>query len=88
MAESDTGHEPLAIYWTLHRDAGPPVTCELSRTEHGLWVRCLDQPRNVLLTERVETAAAGLAVAAEWKARLLGLREYFERPRPRDRRRP
>ena len=82
MAASDHGHERVVIYWTLYNDAGGMLTCELSRTSHGLVVRSLDAVRNVVLSERVGAAAAGASVASEWKTRLIEKGDYFERPRP------
>ena len=81
MSASDTGHQGVVIYWTLHNGIGGTLACELSRTERGLVVRCLDQARNVVLSESVAAAAAGSEVAAEWKARMLEKGDYFERPR-------
>jgi len=83
MSSSDTGHERVLIYWTLRNDKGGTLACELSRTERGLVVRCLDQARKIVLSERVAVAAAAGAVAAQWKARLLEKGDYFERPLPR-----
>ena len=88
MAASDTGHERLVIYWTLHNDAGATLACELSRTSQGLVVRCLDAMRNVVLSERVAVVAAGATVASAWKAQLLEKGEYVERPRLADSRDP
>jgi len=82
MSSPDTGHQRVVIYWTLHNDAGDTIACELSRTERGLLVRCLDQARNIVLSERVAVAPAGGEVAAQWKARLLEKGDYFERPLP------
>ena len=82
MSGSDNGHQRVVIYWTLHNDKGRTLACELSRTERGLVIRCLDEARTVALTERVATVAGAVDVAAEWKARLLDKGEYFERPRP------
>jgi hypothetical protein len=84
MAASDTGHERLVIYWTLHNDTGGTLACELSRTGQGLVVRSLDGARNVVLSERVAAVAAGAKVASAWKARLLEKGDYFERPRLAD----
>jgi hypothetical protein len=81
MSEPDAGHERVVIYWTLHNDTGGTLACELSRTERGLVLRCLDQARKVVLSERVATAADGGELAGQWKARLLEKRDYFERPR-------
>jgi hypothetical protein len=80
MAESDTGHERVVIYWTLYTDTGGSLACELSRTARGLMVRCLDQQRNVLLSDRVAKAGDGAALAAQWKGHLLVKGEYFARP--------
>ena len=82
MGESDIGHERVVIYWALRNDSGGTLACELSRTERGLVVRCLDQSRKVVLAERVDVAAAGAEVAARWRARLLDKGEYSEQPRP------
>ena len=82
MNESDAGHQRVVVYWTLHNDAGGSLACELSRTDRGLVIRCLDDARTVVLSERVATAAAAADVAAQWKARLLHKGDYFERPRP------
>ena len=80
MGESDTGHERVLTYWTLHNAHGGTLSCELSGTERGLVVRCLDEVRNVVLGERVKKAAAAADLAAQWKAQLLEKRDYFERP--------
>jgi hypothetical protein len=82
MSGSDTGHQRVVIYWTLHNDKGGSLACELSRTERGLVMRCLDEARNVVLTERVSAAAAAVDVAGQWRARLLAKGDYFERPQP------
>ena len=82
MGGSDTGHQRVVIYWTLHNNAGNALACELSRTDRGLMVRCLDQARAVVLSERVTTVAAAVDVAAQWKTRVIDRGEYFERPRP------
>ena len=81
MSGSDTGHQRVVVYWTLHNDTGGSLACELSRTDRGLVVRCLDDARAVALSERVATAALAVNVAAQWKARLLDKGDYFERPR-------
>jgi len=81
MSASDTAHQGVVIYRTLHNDMGGTPVCELSRTERGM-VRCLDQAQNVVLSECVAAAAAGSEVAAEWKARMLEKGHYFERSRP------
>lgn len=81
MGASDTGHQGVVIYWTLHNGRGGTLACELSRTPGGLVVRCLDQARNVLLSERVAAAAAGGEVAEQWKTRVLAKGDYFARPR-------
>ena len=80
MAERDTEHQPVVIYWTLFSQTGRPLACELSRTDRGLWVRCLDQHRNVVRSERVGAAAGGLDLASEWKQRLLEQQQYVEHP--------
>ena len=80
MTGSDAGHQRVVIYWTLHNDAGAELACELSRTDRGLVLRCLDQDRKVMLSDRVTTAAAAVDVAASWKARMLHKGDYFERP--------
>jgi hypothetical protein len=81
MSESEAGHQRVVIYWTLHNDTGNTLACELSRTERGLVVRCLDQARRVMLSERVATAAAAAEIAGQWKARQVEKGDYFERPR-------
>jgi hypothetical protein len=81
MSGSDIGHQRVVVYWTLHNDMGGSLACELSRTDRGLVLRCLDDARKVALSERVATAAAAVTVAAQWKARLLDKGDYFERPR-------
>ena len=81
MSGSDVGHQRVVVYWTLHNDAGASLACELSRTDRGLVIRCLDDARKVALSERVASAAAAVTVAAQWKARLLDKGDYFERPR-------
>jgi hypothetical protein len=80
MSGSDIGHQRVVVYWTLHNDAGASLACELSRTDRGLVIRCLDDARKVALSERVASAAAAVTVAAQWKARLLDKGDYFERP--------
>jgi len=82
MSGSDIGHQRVVVYWTLHNDAGASLACELSRTDRGLVIRCLDDAREVALSERVATAAAATQIAEQWKARLLAKGDYFERPRP------
>jgi hypothetical protein len=82
MSSSDSGHQRVVIYWTLRNDTGDTLACELSRTERGLLVRCLDQTRRIVLSERVAMAAAGGEVASQWKARLLEKGDYFEPPLP------
>ena len=82
MSEYDKGHQRVVIYWTLHRESGATLACELSRTERGLVVRCLDQARKVALSERVAAAADAGEIASRWKARILEKGDYFERPRP------
>ena len=81
MSDSDNGHQRVVIYWTLHNERGGTLACELSRTERGLVVRCLDQARKVALSERVAAAGDAGEVAYRWKARLLEKGDYFERPR-------
>jgi hypothetical protein len=79
MGEPDAGHQRVVIYWTLHSDTSGTLACELSRTQPGLVVRCLDQSRKVVLSERVAAAADAAAISAQWKARLLEKGDYFER---------
>ena len=80
MSAPDAGHDRLLIYWTLHNDNNGTLACELSRTKQGLVVRCLDDARTVVLSERVAAAVAAADVAAQWKARLVEKGDYFERP--------
>ena len=80
MADRDSEHQPVVIYWTLYSGTGKPLACELSRSPRGLWVRCFDQHRNVVLSERVGGAAAGLEVASAWKQRLLEQQQYGDHP--------
>jgi hypothetical protein len=82
MGEPDAGHQRVVIYWTLHSDTSGTLACELSRTQPGLVVRCLDQSRKVVLSERVAAAADAAEIAAQWKARLLEKGDYFERHPP------
>jgi len=82
MSESDAGHERVVIYWTLHSESKNTLACELSRTDRGLVLRCLDVTRKVVLSERVPTPAGAVEIAAQWKVRLLEKGDYFERPRP------
>jgi hypothetical protein len=81
MHQPDLGHQRIVIYWTLHSDTGHSLACELSRAERGLMVRCMDEGRKVILSERVGAAAAAGEIAAQWKMRLLQKGDYFERPR-------
>ena len=71
MSASDTGHQGVVIYWTLHNGIGGTLACELSTHRARAGGAVPGPGSNVVLSESVAAAAAGSEVAAEWKARML-----------------
>jgi hypothetical protein len=58
----------ILVCWTLVDPGGTPLRCELCRTVSGLELRCTHAVSGeAVRTERVQTAAHALELAALWK---------------------